>query len=304
MLKWDIVNNSVNYGLEKKYMSLKQECIDMFHLIFSGLPEYDDFEIEEDAGVFLCPNENYKPTDDLYYECYEKCSMKENCSKEMVKVDLSVFVSWWAGDEDGGSIYINFNQKPIKEQYKQSIYYINNRKQLIELMSQLKQRAEDMKNSYAEYAKKIIELRKYGQEFLTQLKTEYPVFSDIKADLPIVFSDFSKDENGNYEYDIGGDFKVVDAQMIIHIYDCWRDVEKLKQAVRHEILHYVLFRIGINHSDDSAYFHYFCNRYDGHAYVEMPKEQQELYYALLEAKDFDISNVLENVKKEMVLGYV
>mgnify|MGYP003296183655 CR=1 FL=1 len=148
-------------------MSLKQECIDMFHLIFKGLSEYDDFEIEENTGIFLCPNENYKTTDDLYYECYENCSMKNNCKKEFVKVDSSVFVPWWAGDEDGGTIYINFNRKLLKEQYKQTIRYINNRKQLIELMYELKLRAEDMRNAYAEYTKKIIELRKYGQEFLT-----------------------------------------------------------------------------------------------------------------------------------------
>lgn len=284
-------------------MSLKQECIDMFYLIFKGLPEYDDFEIEEDTGVFLCPNENYKATDDLYYECYEKCTIKGNCSKEFVKVDLSVFVSWWAGDEDGGSIYINFNKKPPKEQYKQTIHYINNRKQLIELMYELKQRAEDMRNSYAEYAEKIIELRNYGQEFLMQLQKDYPVFADIKAELPIVFSDFSKDENGNYEYDTGGDFKVVGVQLIIHIYDCWRDIEQLKIAVRHEILHYVLFRIGVNYSDDSGFFHYFCNKYDAHAYKEMPKEQQELYEGLLEAKEEDVCKVLANVKKNIVLGY-
>lgn len=275
----------------------------MFHLIFKGLPEYDDFDIEEDTGVFLCPDENYKTIDDLYYECYEKCSLKSNCNKEFVKVDLSVFISWWAGDEDGGTIYINFNKKPLKEQHKQTIHYINNRKQLIELMYELKQRAEDMRNAYAEYAEKIIELRKYGQEFLAKLQRDYPVFADIKADLPIVFSDFSKDENGNYAYDIGGDFKVVDVQLIIHIYDCWREIEQLKIAVRHEILHYVLFRIGVNHSDDSAYFHYFCNRYDAHAYKEMPKEQQELYDALLEVKVIDVSNVLKNCKKAIVLGY-
>lgn len=284
-------------------MSLKQECIDMFHLIFKGLPEYDDFEIEEDIGVFLCPNENYKATDDLYYECYEKCSMKGNCSKEFVKVDLSVFVSWWTGDEDGGSIYINFNKKPLKEQYKKTIHYINNREQLIELMYELKQRAEDMRNSYAEYANKIIELRNYGQEFFMQLQKDYSVFACIKTELPIVFADFSKDEDGNYEYDTGGDFKVVGIQLIINVYDCWRDIETLKITIRHEILHYVLFCISVNHSDDSGFFHYFCNKYDAHAYKEMPKEQQELYDALLEVSDEEVNKVLKNIKKDIILGY-
>lgn len=286
-------------------MSLKQECIDMFHLIFKGSEDYDDYDIEENTGVFLCPKNDYKDTDVLISDCYEQCPTKKNCTKELVKTDLSIFVPYWAGDEDGGTIYINFNKKPKNEQYRNTIRYINNRKQLIEFMYEMKQRVDETKNAYAEYAEKIIELRKYGQDFLSQLQADYPVFKDIKPELPIVFDDFEKDENGEYVYDTGGDFVIINnVQLIIHIYDCWRDIETLKRTVRHEILHYVLFMISVNNSDDGGLFHYFCNKYDAHGYKEMPEKEQKIYETMMKSTDEDVSKLLESVKKDMYLGYL
>lgn len=257
--------------------------MDMFSLIFKGLSDYEDYDIEEDTGIFLCPNKNYKDRELLFEECYEECSIKDSCNKEYVKVDLSIFVPWWASDEDGGTIYINFNQKAEKKQYRNTIRYVNYRKQLIELMYEMKQRVDKMKNAYAEYAEKIIELRKYGENFLLEVQKDYPVFGDIQTDLPIVFDDFDKDENGQYRYDTGGNFCVNDIQLIIHVYDCWRELEDLKTTVRHEILHYLLFRIGVKYSDDDAIFHYLCGIYDAHAYKEMGEEDQGLYDKLVRA---------------------
>lgn len=275
----------------------------MFKLIFKGLSHYEDYDIEEETGIFLCPDKNYNDTESLSYVCYEECHKKGFCNKEYVKVDLSIFVPYWAGDEDCGSIYINFNKKPVKEQYKNAIYYINNRKQLIKLMCNLKQRAESIKNAYAEYAEKIIELRKYGEDFFLQVQKDYPVFADIEVDLPIVFADFYKDEYSRFKYDIGGNFCVKDIQVIIHIYDCWRELEELKITIRHEIIHYLLFRIGINNSDTAGIFHYFCNKYDAHAYKKMPDKEQKIYNGLMEFSPKEISEMLEKVKKKIIIGY-
>jgi len=284
-------------------MSLKQECIDMFTLIFKGLREYEDYDIEENTTVFLCSDEDYKDIEVLSYECY-KCHKREICNKDYVEVDLSVFVPWWAGDEDGGSIYINFKKVPVKQQYKNTIYYINNRKQLIDLIYKMKQRVDHMKNAYAEYAEKIIELRQYGQEFLLQVQKDYPVFNSIKiGDLPLVFSDFAKEENGTYRYDTGGDFDVVDIQLIIHVYDCWRGLDELKTTIRHEIFHYLLFRVGVNNSDSGGIFHYFCKKYDAHAYKEMAEEEQKIYSDMVELSPKEISDMLEGVKKKIVMYY-
>lgn len=285
------------------FMSLKQECIDMFRLIMDGMNECEDYQIEEPSGVFLCPKEDYKDIDTLIIGC-EKCLVKNNCSKELVKVDLSIFVPSWAGEEDGGGIYICFNQKPVKEQYKNTIHYINNRRQLLDFMIQIKNRAESTRNAYAEYAEKIIELREYGKVFLEQLKTDYSVFADIKAELPIVFADFQKDESGKYVYDIGGNFEVVnDVQIIIHVFDCWRDIESLKMTLRHEILHYLLFIVSVNNLDDGGIFHYFCDKYNAHAYKEMPKKEREIYNAMMKGTNEEVSKALENIKRKIILGY-
>lgn len=286
-------------------MSLKQECIDMFAVIFQALEDYEDYQIEENVRVFLCPKENYKDTEYLAFDCCECNKNDGNCDKEFVNVDLSVFVPYWAGDEDGGTLYINFNKKPVKKEYKNTIHYINNRKQLIKFMFEVKQRVDDMRNTYAEYAEKVIELRNYGQEFLMQVHTDYPVFKDIKVELPIVFADVQKDDSGNCKYEVGGDFSVAnDIQLIIHVYDCWRDIETLKTTVRHEILHYLLFRIGVNNSDEGALFHYFCNKYDAHAYKEMSDSEQKLYMKLMKQSSLDVSNILEDIKRNIILAYV
>ena len=139
---------------------------------------------------------------------------------------------------------------------------------------------------------------------MVQVQKDYPVFESIKIDdLPIVFSDFAKEENGTYKYNTGGDFDVVDIQLIIHVYDCWRDIEELKRTTRHEIFHYLLFRIGVNNSDDSGIFHYFCDKYDAHAYKEMSKAEQEIYNGLMEQSDVNVSNMLNEIKKRIVMGY-
>lgn len=285
-------------------MSLKQECVDMFTVIFQSLEDYEDYQIEEDTGVFLCPKENYKDTEYLAFDCCECNKNDGSCDKELVNVDLSVFVPYWAGDEDGGTLHINFNKKPAKKEYKNTIHYINNRKQLIKFMFEVKQRVDDMRNAYAEYAEKVIELRNYGQEFLMQVSTDYPVFRDINVELPIVFADVQKDDSGNCKYEVGGDFSVAnDIQLIIHVYDCWRDIEVLKTTVRHEILHYLLFRIGVNYSDEGGLFHYFCNKYDAHAYKAMSDSERKLYMKLMELPSLDISNILEEVKRNIILKY-
>ena len=55
-------------------------------------------------------------------------------------------------------------------------------------------------------------------------------------------------------------------------------------------------------SENMSYMN-FCNKYDAHAYMEMSKEQHKVYEALLEAKEDDVCKALENIKKNIVLGY-
>ena len=55
------------------------------------------------------------------------------------------------------------------------------------------------------------------------------------------------------------------------------DIEKTKQNIRHELLHYFLYMSNMKYSDDDAIFHYLCGIYDAYAYKEMGEEERTLY---------------------------
>lgn len=276
----------------------------MFELIFRGNTDYEDYQIEEDTGSFLCPKEDYKDTDLLQYDCYE-CPLKNDCQKEFVKVDLQLFVPYFAGDEDGGTININFKQKPSNEQYRKSINYINNRKQLMDLMYELKQRADYYKDAYAEYAERLEEYKEYIAEFTDTITSDFSIFSSINKDMiPVVFcSNYSKDQDWNKKTVTVGDFQNNGVQSIIHIYSSWdNDIEDVKSRIRHEIIHYLLWCVnpyGIWHKDNSCIFHYFCNVYDAGAYKEMDKNNKELCEGLLKSSKQCVNNSLKRILDEI-----
>lgn len=59
------------------------------------------------------------------------------------------------------------------------------------------------------------------------------------------------------------------------------DIEKTKQNIRHELLHYFLYMSDMKYSDDAAVFHYLCGVYDACAYKKMGDEEQVLYDKLV-----------------------
>ena len=68
---------------------------------------------------------------------------------------------------------------------------------------------------------------------------------------------------------------------MINTYYCMEDMERTKQNIRHELLHYFLYMSGLKYSDDDAIFHYLCGIYDAHAYKEMGEKEQVLYDKLV-----------------------
>lgn len=69
------------------------------------------------------------------------------------------------------------------------------------------------------------------------------------------------------------------------------DTEDIKQRIRHEVLHYCLFMVGLKNGDEEAIFHYLCGLYDAHAYKEMTESEQDLYNKFLKVK-----KIIENDK--------
>lgn len=254
-------------------MSLKQECIDIINLITELLKkdEYDLYEIEIDLVRDIC---ELTGEDVTYGGCFE-CEHYGNCQyKKHIKVD----VSFWD--------YSDFQRNYVfakKSSVSKGICYINNRKQLMAEMSEFRKEIEMYKDYYAEFGEKYSDFMEYAKEFGEKLRQEYSFFENMCTDiLPIVFhTDFAKDDEGKTNYATKGDFVSKGRQNVINTYYCMEDIERTKQNIRHELLHYFLYMSDMKYSDDDAIFHYLCGIYDAHAYKEMGEEEQILYDKLL-----------------------
>lgn len=254
-------------------MSLKQECIDIINLIIEPLKkdEYDLYEIETDSIRDICELSGEDVTYGEYFDCehYGDCTYKKR-----VKVD----VSFWD--------YADFQRNYVfakKPSVSKGICYISNRKQLMDEMSQFKKEIEIYKDYYAEFGEKYSDFMKYAKEFGEKLRQEYSFFENMNTDiLPIVFhTDFAKDNEGKTDYETKGNFVSRGKQNMINTYYCMDDIERTKQNIRHELLHYFLYMSDMKYSDDNAIFHYLCGIYDAHAYKEMGGEEQGLYDKLI-----------------------
>lgn len=60
--------------------------------------------------------------------------------------------------------------------------------------------------------------------------------------------------------------------------------KKLKQYIRHEVIHYYLWLQDLPNDDDCALFWAYCNIYDGGAYASMDDEEQSKYDEFMEKR--------------------
>lgn len=147
-----------------------------------------------------------------------------------------------------------------------------------------------------------------------KLRQEYSFFENIDTDiLPIVFhTDFAKDNKGKTDYETKGNFVSRGKQNVINTYYCMEDIERTKQNIRHELLHYFLYMSDMKYTDDNAIFHYLCGIYDAHAYMEMGDEEQGLYDKLIfvipelekKCKELNCKDGAFNANRDVVLMVV
>ena len=254
-------------------MSLKQECINIINLIIEPLKkdEYDLYEIETDSIRDIC---ELSGKDVTYGDCFD-CEHYGDCTyKKRVKVDVSF---WDYADLQRNYVFAK------KASVSKGIHYINNRKQLMAEMTGFRKEIEIYKDYYAEFGEKYSDFMEYAKEFGEKLRQEYSFFENMNTDiLPIVFhTDFAKDNEGKTDYETKGNFVSRGKQNMINTYYCMEDIERTKQNIRHELLHYFLYMSDMKYSDDDAIFHYLCGIYDAHAYKEMGEEEQMLYDKLI-----------------------
>ena len=117
--------------------------------------------------------------------------------------------------------------------------------------------------------------------------------------LPIVFRDYlaavyESSHTNNHEvtagqFASGNGITSNEKQAVVYI-DLPRQTratltKRLKEYIRHEVIHYYLWLIDYPNDDDSAIFWAYCNIYDGGAYKELSSEEKERYVAFLHEKE-------------------
>ena len=256
-------------------MSLKNECIDMIRLIADSMGTDYEYDLEIDSYRDIC---ELKGEDVTYSGCIY-CENEGDCKYlKHIKVDVSF---WDYADFQKNYIFSNKGEK------QKGVEYIYNRKQLLEVMKDVKKEVEFYKDYNSEFGDMYDQFMEYAKEFTEQLKKDHGIFSLVNSDiLPIVLhKGYGKDKSGKLDLKRAGDVQRSGLQTVINVYCSIDDIEETKQSLRHELIHYCLYMCGMKFGDEDAIFHYLCNEYDAYAYKEMPEHEQQLYDKLQSAID-------------------
>lgn len=258
-------------------MNLKEECVDMLHVIIDPLLEEKDpddfpsYEILPDSKRNFCQ----RSSEDITYGYTCDCESEKECSNSCPYYQdrkIDVFVENY---DSGECFYYLFGDTPSVS--KGTV--IRNREQLKKEMIQFRNKLERWKNEDAKLGKRYVELKEYAKSFAIKVKKEYPdLFTLIDTDiLPISF-----ESSAGEEVQIAGVNQICLNQNDIKIfYTTVLDEDNLCRTIRHELLHYMLYTAGIQYDDDCAVFHYFCKIYDANAYQEMSVEEKVKYDLLM-----------------------
>lgn len=261
----------------EKQMSLKKECMDMIHLIVDPLQEKDEYayyDIEMDSIRDICQVTGEDVT-------YSDCSLCDKYSNECpYKKTVKVDISFWDGNDYQYNFVFGNNRT---ECY--GVCRIKNRKQLMAKMVDMKKELEKYKDYYSEFGERYNDYIDYAEKFAQEVQEEYfLLFGRISTNiLPIIFhTDYDK-HDGIIEYNKSGNLIISGKQSAINIYCCIEDIEETKCAIRHEVLHYMLYIAGLKHDDASAIFHHLCEVFDARAYKKMGNDEKKLYERLKNA---------------------
>ena len=201
-----------------------------------------------------------------------------------IKTDIGLISPALADDINW---YFVFGKKEEYKELQGKIHYINTHEELVFVMKEYKKKIEEFKDGCADFGGRYDDIMEYAKEFTEKIKAEHDFFNIINSEiLPIVMHwDYRNDHKCGEKTFAAGDFQVHGKQSIMNIYCSMdADIEDIKQRVRHEILHYCLYMIGLKNGDEEAIFHYLCSLYDAGAYKEMPENEKDLYNKFLKVK--------------------
>lgn len=106
-------------------------------------------------------------------------------------------------------------------------------------------------------------------------------------------------ENGSDQVIQGGFVHAGDKQAYIRIgIDATNSIlnKKLKKTIRHEIIHYYLWLVGLPNKDDDLEFWCLCHVYDAGAYEQLSPENQEYYELFAKLYDSHVADLPWNIK--------
>lgn len=187
----------------------------------------------------------------------------------------------WAGDALNGYILTDKAQEePVRTEWGTLAQVeVNDRRQLIDLCTDILKRSLSEKIAWARYSVYMVELEEYTLRFAKKLRDEWGCFSGVSMHcLPVkITACDTMTENGETSFTTSGFY---DGNMIAILSADPEHRERDEQASRHETIHYMLAKAGFDASDDSALFWFFATIYDARPYAEMNEEQSALFNAL------------------------
>ena len=208
------------------------------------------------------------------------------------------------GEEGSYSeVFIRFEELTDKVDFAEEsncdgLFIVHNTEELGCLMCIIKEQWDWRASFDIKYTQMLDELYNYIDEFKTcELNRWLKLFGNIQYNIPIVFHRGYSEDN---DY-IKGDFNTVDTDVVVNIYQCnLNDIDELKTAVRHEMIHYGLYSAGLPYWDDCAVFWYFALKLDAKPYKELNDEEQEMLDFLNIFEDDEIENVLLDLKDKLL----
>ncbi len=245
-------------------MELKEQFKKYLEILIKNDKAYNHFEVHTNL---FCKEQKYNCEKENYCDkCRRKCKLQAD-------VILTNCVE---------SKLYNFN-KPDG---------INTHEEMFSELDKANEFIMKDTNSNYNYYKKQEDLLQYAQCFFKDVvdKYKFKIYLSNEEEkeidinlLPIKLNcDYSSKGNPNDNSIRTGNFIAFGRQNIIEInYVQSIDFEDLKKTIRHEVLHYILYILMIDHQDDKGVFHFLCNVHDAEAYKPMNEEQTDIYNKLL-----------------------
>ena len=321
-----VENAEVYMRFDKK--QLINECLNLLRVITDkhyGINKaYSEYLRDFDSTVFLNAQVMYNKEGSVIWRSYEGIHRPNLPGTSVVDVDVAFSPGFWFGKDEASliiwgellpfgeeglysEIFINFEEPSLDEEnvdedeFRDSLFVVHSSTELISLMCTVVKEHWDWRALFDIQYTHILELlNQYIDEFVCfDLKRWGRVFENIQEDIPVRFHRGWSNES----HYIKGDFDSHKTDIAINIYHCnLVDIEELKATIRHEIIHYALYRAGLPYWDDSAVFWYFATKFDAKPYKVLDADELKMLSLLNSLDECDADKTLLRLRDKIMEG--